>query len=152
MNSLSILNLIDCLSPFCLVLFLGFCSVLSFGPYFFVSSIWQPPCVCFCVLGRAALTPCLSSMACYRKGTCKLYGVEPGWGSLLHCFVALCGGRAQRGDSATLWLLEVCPALTPHFQSLHPLPANDWCPSSCLSGVESQTGWVSICFKTIWAL
>ena len=24
-------------------LFLGFCSVLSFGQYFFVSSIWQPP-------------------------------------------------------------------------------------------------------------
>ena len=43
---------------FCLVLFLVFCSFLSFGLCFFVSSIWQPPCVCFCVLGRAALTPC----------------------------------------------------------------------------------------------
>ena len=48
------------LSPFCLVLFLGFCSVLSFGPYFFASSIWLPLCVCFSVLHRAALTPCLS--------------------------------------------------------------------------------------------
>ena len=27
--------------------FSGFFSVLSFGPYFFVSSLWQPPCVCF---------------------------------------------------------------------------------------------------------
>ena len=46
-----------------LVLFLGFCSALSFGPCFFVSSIWQPPCVCFCVLGRAASTWCLGSVA-----------------------------------------------------------------------------------------
>ena len=57
------------LYPFCLVLFLGFYSVLSFGPYFFVSSIWQPPCVCFCVLGRAALTSCLSKVAYCRKDT-----------------------------------------------------------------------------------
>ena len=49
--------------------FVEFCSVLSFGPYFFVS-IWQPPCVCFCVLGKAALTPCLSTFV-------KLYGAEP---------------------------------------------------------------------------
>ena len=50
----------------------GFYSVLSFGPYFFFSSIWQPPCVCFCVLGRTALNPCVSSTAYCRKGTCKL--------------------------------------------------------------------------------
>ena len=55
------------LSPFCLVLFLEFCSVLSLGPCFFFSSFWQPPCVCFYVLGTAALTPCLSSMASCRK-------------------------------------------------------------------------------------
>ena len=48
-----------------------------FGPYFFLSSILQSPCVCFCVLGRAALTPCLSSVAYFRKGTCKLCRVEP---------------------------------------------------------------------------
>ena len=65
------------LSPFCLGFFQGFCSVLSFGPYFFVSSIWQPPCICFSVLGRAALTPCLSSMAYCRKHTCTLCGTEP---------------------------------------------------------------------------
>ena len=28
----------------------------SCGPYFFVSSFWQPPCVCFYILGRATLT------------------------------------------------------------------------------------------------
>ena len=50
--------------------FLEFCSALSIGPYFFVSSIWQPPCVCFCVLGRAHLIPCLSSVANCRKGPC----------------------------------------------------------------------------------
>ena len=49
--------------------FSGCCSFFSFGLYFFVSSIWQPPCVCFCVLGRTALIPC--------KSTCKLYGSEP---------------------------------------------------------------------------
>ena len=41
-----VLHLIGLLSPFHLVLFLGFCSILSFGPYFFLSSIWHPPCVC----------------------------------------------------------------------------------------------------------
>ena len=30
----------------------------SIGPCFFLSSFWQPPCVCFYVLGRAALTLC----------------------------------------------------------------------------------------------
>ena len=45
-----------------LAFFLKSCSVLSFGPCFFVSSFWQPPCFCFYVLGRAALTLCLGSM------------------------------------------------------------------------------------------
>ena len=54
---------IDCLSPFHVV--------LAFGPYFFVSSIQQPPCVCFCVLGRVSLTLCL------RNDACKFCGVEP---------------------------------------------------------------------------
>ena len=48
-------------------LFFEFCSVLLFGPYFFVSLIWQPPCVCFCVSYRAALTPCLSGVAYGNK-------------------------------------------------------------------------------------
>ena len=39
------------------VFFLGFCSVLSFGTYFFVLSFWLPPCVCFYALGRAAMHP-----------------------------------------------------------------------------------------------
>ena len=37
--------------------------LISFGPCFFVSSFWQPPCVCFYVLGRAALTLFLGSVA-----------------------------------------------------------------------------------------
>ena len=40
------------LISFCLVLFLEFCSVLLFGPCFFVSSFWQPPCVCCYILGE----------------------------------------------------------------------------------------------------
>ena len=47
---------------FCLVFFLGVCSVLSFGPCFLVSSIGQPSCVCVCVLAGAASTPCPSSV------------------------------------------------------------------------------------------
>ena len=61
----SVLNLVDCLSPFCLVLFLEFCYALSFGTCFsfFVYSSWQPPCVCFYVLGRAATSSGLDSVA-----------------------------------------------------------------------------------------
>ena len=51
------LHLMGCLSPFQLVLFLEICSVLSFEPYFFAFSIWWPPCVCFCVLGKATFIP-----------------------------------------------------------------------------------------------
>ena len=46
-----------------LVPFLEFWPVLSFGSCFFVSSFWQPPCGCFYVLGRAALTLCLGGVA-----------------------------------------------------------------------------------------
>ena len=63
------LPLVGWLSPFCLVLFWAYYSVLSFGLYFFVSSIWQLPWVCLCILGRGALTPCLNSVAHCRKGT-----------------------------------------------------------------------------------
>ena len=58
------LHLMNCLSPFHLALFLEFWSVLSFGPCSFISSFWQPPCLCFCVSGRAALTPCLWCSRC----------------------------------------------------------------------------------------
>ena len=39
-----------------------------------------------------------------------------------------------------------------HFQLLHPLPIYDWHPSSCCHSLESQNGWVCVCFKTVWAL
>ena len=71
----SYLSLIGWLSLFHLVLFLGFCSVISFGSYFFVFSFWQPPCICFCVLGGAALNLCLRSMAYCRRSTFKWCGV-----------------------------------------------------------------------------
>ena len=32
------------------------CSILSLGPSFFVSLFWHPPCVCFSVLGIAAIS------------------------------------------------------------------------------------------------
>ena len=40
----------------------------------------------------------------------------------------------------------------PHFQSLYPLPLCDLCPSSCCPFGESQSGWVCVCSKTVWAL
>ena len=58
------LHLIGCVSPHHLVLFLEFCSVLSFGPYFFVS---------------AHLLHC--------KGWSLRY--SPGWGNPLCCVVVL---------------------------------------------------------------
>ena len=61
------LHVIGWLSPCHLVLFLKFWSVLSFGPYFFVS---------------AHLLHC--------KGRSLSY--SPGWGNTLCCIVALCGG------------------------------------------------------------
>ena len=74
--------------------FLGFCSVLSFGPYFFASSIWQPPCICFYVVGRAALTPCFSSMTYVAKAPVNYVRQSlrelPGWGNLLHCCPSSC--------------------------------------------------------------
>ena len=44
-------------------IFLEFWSVASSGPCFFVSSFWQPPCVCSYVLGRVAMTSCLSRVS-----------------------------------------------------------------------------------------
>ena len=124
--------LIGCLSPFHLVLFLEFCSVLSFGPYFCVSSFWQPPCVCFCVLGRAALTPCLSAPV-------KLYGTEPQViPRVQQSMPPLCCsvlGMACRGDSAAAWPLEFCPegsclptrtSLSPHLPLVH-FQLLPWC-------------------------
>ena len=95
------MHLIDYLSSFCLVLLLEFCSVLSFGPHFFVSSFWQPPCVYFCILDRDALTLCLSSVAYCRKvhwevqwggvlGNCQDRATHvPGWWSLQYGITAL---------------------------------------------------------------
>ena len=79
--------------------FLEFCSIPLFWQYFFVSSIWQLPCVC--VVGRATLTPCL-------RAPVKLYGVEP-WvftraGSWLHCFVASYAGEGSKRGQCCCWL------------------------------------------------
>ena len=43
----------------------------------------------------------------------------------------------------------------PYFQLPHPLPLCGWHFSSCYPGIECQSGWVCICFKTmraLWAL
>ena len=62
------LHLVDCLCPFHFIILLEFCSVLSFGPCFFVASPWLPLCVCF-LNSRASMSPNLSlgKMALYTK-------------------------------------------------------------------------------------
>ena len=66
------------LSPFCLVLFLKFCSVLSFGTCFFVFSFWQLPCVRLYVLGRPVMFLRLGRVA--QRGRCPISstGTVPG--------------------------------------------------------------------------
>lgn len=50
-----------------LILFSGFCSVLSFGTFVCVSSFWLTLCVCFYVLGRSATSPCLDRIALFGR-------------------------------------------------------------------------------------
>ena len=52
--------------------FLEFCSVLSLGTCLFVSSLYPPPCVCFYVLGRGAISPMVG-----RVAFCSRYSVGP---------------------------------------------------------------------------
>lgn len=44
---------VNCLSPFCLVTFLKFCLIPSFGMYFSVSSLWLIFCLYFFVLDKS---------------------------------------------------------------------------------------------------
>ena len=120
MSSLSILitcvfnSASDRLSLLCLILFLEFCSVLSFGPYFLVSLFWQPPCVCFYV-SELLWNPVLVAWPTVETHTRKLDGAEPQviaragqpmWTRLMEsqiwclCSVALCWGGSEKG----LWL------------------------------------------------
>ena len=72
-------------------------------------------------------------------------------GNLLHFVVALCGQGLREGIVLfpALWRL----AQHSHFfQSLHTLPICYWHPSTCCPGSESQSGWVCICSKSVWAL
>ena len=61
------------------ILFSSFFVVLlgSFIWAIFLCSFWQPPCVCFYILGRAALTPVLIAWLIVKKHTGKLDGEEP---------------------------------------------------------------------------
>ena len=100
--------------------FSGFLFSFSFGPYFFVS-FWQPPCVCFCVLGRAALIP-LVVCPIVAKHTCSVRGgaLCNLRGRVTHVTVALCGGGLREGtvllpglwsfahEEAVSWHLPCC--------------------------------------------
>ena len=41
---------------------------------------------------------------------------------------------------------------SPYLQLLHPLAACNWLPSSCCPHAESQSGWVCVHCKSMWAL
>ena len=74
------LHLIGWISPHCLVLFLEFLSVISFGQYFFVSS---------------------HLLCCKGQSLKYLLGLG---NTLLHCG-ALCGGEVREGTMPLVWLL-----------------------------------------------
>ena len=76
-------------SPFCLVLFLELFSVLSFGTCLFVSTFWQPPCVCFPALGKAVMSPGLSRVN--LRSRCPV------------------GPNGSVSPGHLSWVLQVCP-------------------------------------------
>ena len=140
MSSWSILiaSVLNCASDRLLITisfssFSGVLFSLSFWIYFFVSSCWQPPCVGFCVLGGAALTPCLSILV-------KLYGAEPlviarvGQHMLPLCcsmYRRVCQGEMPLPDIWSFVQEEAVSPLTLHF-----LPICHWCHFSCCPGAE----------------
>ena len=76
----------------------------------------------------------------------------PGWGQPTS---QLCGSICRRGVGEGTMPLPGCWWLaqnSPSFQSLHPLPIWDWCPSSCCPSGGSQSWWVCISSRTVWAL
>ena len=119
--------------------FLKFCSVLSIGPYFFVSSIWQPPCVCFCILGRAALTPCLGPLTMLQGWKHQIFAMV-GQPALL-----LYGGNRLKREQC--YLLDSCSISS---QFTHSLYETD----TLLATIQSV--WVCIQSRTVesfkWAL
>ena len=101
--------LVYCLCPFCLFFFTEFCSVISVGSCFFVSSFCHSPCVCFYVLGRVATSPRLGSMAeCSRvpvrsSGTPSLI-TQAGYSRCPHHL-----GCVHPPLVVKPWLLVACP-------------------------------------------
>ena len=129
----------------------------------FISFIWViflcllnlPPCVCFCVIGRAALTPCIIRVAYFRKGTHKLCGVEPqiitrmGQPATQFC-VSVWGEGAGRGQCHHLASGRFAEHW-PHFQSLHLLPVTDTLPVVALV-MNLRVRWVCLCSNSMQAL
>ena len=62
------LYVVVCLPPFCFILFLEFCSVLSFGTCFFFFLFWQPPGISLNVLGKPDQSPNLVEWLCVVGG------------------------------------------------------------------------------------
>ena len=115
------LYLIGWLSWFHLVLFLGFCSVLSLGhislspqfdrlPVFvsvcYVELLWLPVLVMWPIVEK---TP----------GNCVGWSLRYllGWGNTLHCLVVLCGVRLNMGQCCCLdsWGLSGTGPISSHF-------------------------------------
>ena len=115
-------HLIDCLSLFCLVLFLEFCYFLSFGPCFILSSSWQPPCVCFFVLGRVAFSSVLvawpiiksthvgwrnRALDNHQGGATHMNQVD-GVSDMVSLLYGSVWGGLRKGTRATAWPLGFC--------------------------------------------
>ena len=67
----------------------------------------------------------------------KALGNHQGGAIWLHCFVAQCGGKAQRRDRATDWLLQVCLVLA-HFPVTSPTPCMRLAPFHLLVKVDPR--------------
>ena len=118
----------------------------------------SPPCgslpVFFWVLGRAALTPCLSCMA-----YCRRVHLQIVWGGALgDCHD--CGSVWGEGSESGQWHCLASEGLPGRklSQGTHPAPVSSLfprmplVPSSCGSGAESQRGWVCGSSKFVWVL
>ena len=89
------------------ILFSSFSGVLicCFIWAMFLCSFWQPPCVCFYVLGRAAGTPCLGSMAGCSTCPAGPSGTACTISQAGYLRFALCVGQVHLPLVVEAWLL-----------------------------------------------
>ena len=136
---------VDCLSPFCLVLFLRFC-LASIGTYSFVSLFCLIFCVCFYVLGKSATSPSLEVALCRKCPVGLRSAIPPDHqshvlkGCHLHELrVPSCCDRATAA-AAMYWWAWLTPGTT-----MGPTPAvvGCWGGTCPQNGCTAQPLWLS---------